>query len=203
MSGTRAGRTFRGLIAALVATFVASVSHALADGAPAPLLGVVLALVFAAPVCVALAGRRLSWTRLSIAVALSQFAFHGLMLVGVGAGSGSLASVPGGHLHGAEMVKALGATALPAGALHPDHSGIGMWIAHAIAAVLTVLALGRGEQAVRALIVLTGWDEAARLIAWRASAPFRTPSAPHAEVAEPRLLFAVVSVLRRGPPPAA
>ena len=160
--GTRAGRTYRGLIAALVATFVASVSHSVADGEPAAMIGIVLALVFAAPVCIALAGRTLSWLRLSIAVAASQFAFHGLLLVGVGSGSGS--HPLGTHLHGADLAGALGTTALHAGAGHPDHAQPAMWIAHAIAAVLTVLALGRGERAIRALLELTGWNLVAVLL---------------------------------------
>ncbi|PRB00874.1 hypothetical protein [Microbacterium sp. MYb64] len=199
MWGTRAGRTVRGLIAALVATFVASVSHSTADGEPAPLIGIVLALLFAAPVCIALAGRALSWIRLSLAVGLSQIAFHGLLLIGVGSGSGS--AVAGGHLHGAELSGALGTTAVDAG--HALHLQPAMWVAHAIAAVLTVLALGRGEQALRALLELTGWNLVARLLTAPPSPAHRVPAAPRAAAQALRSLFVLTVVSRRGPPLAA
>lgn len=201
MWGTRAGRTVRGLIAALVATFVASVSHSTADGAPAPLIGMVLALLFAAPVCIALAGRRLSWIRLSIAVGLSQIAFHGLLLVGVGSGSGTVAPALGAHAHGAELANALGSTAVDPG--HALHLQPAMWVAHAIAAVLTVLALGRGEQALRALLDLTGWTLVARLLVAAPVPAHRPVPAPHALVPALRSLFSLTVVSRRGPPLAA
>lgn len=201
MWGTRAGRTVRGLIAALVATFVASVSHSTADGTPAPVIGIVLALLFAAPVCIALAGRRLSWIRLSIAVALSQFAFHGLLLIGVGSGSGSATTGLGGHLHGAELAGALGPTTVDAG--HALHLQPAMWVAHAIAPVLTVLALGRGEQALRALLALTGWDLVARLLTASPTPAHRIPSARGVVVPVRRSRFVLTVVSRRGPPLAA
>lgn len=201
MWGTRAGRTVRGLIAALVATFVASVSHSTADGALAPAIGMVLALLFAAPVCIALAGRRLSWIRLSVAVVLSQFVFHGLLLIGVGSGSGSATTGLGGHLHGAGLAAALGTTTVDAG--HALHLQPAMWVAHAIAAVLTVLALGRGEQTLRALVALTGWALIARLLTAAPAPVHRIPSAPRAALAVLRSLFALTAVTRRGPPLAA
>ena len=196
MWGTRAGRTVRGLIAALVATFVASVSHSTADGSPAPMIGIVLALLFAAPVCIALAGRRLSWIRLSLAVGLSQVAFHGLLLIGVGSGSGAPALA--GHLHGTELAGALGATTVDAG--HALHLQPAMWIAHAIAAVLTVLALGRGEQALKALLALSGWTFVARLLTALPVPTHPLPSAPRATVPVLRSLFSLTVVSRRGPP---
>lgn len=196
MWGTRAGRTVRGLIAALVATFVASVSHSTADGSPAPLIGIVLALLFAAPVCIALAGRRLSWIRLSLAVGLSQFAFHGLLLIGVGSGTGTPALA--GHLHGTELAGALGTTTVDAG--HALHLQPAMWIAHMIAAILTVLALGRGEQALRALLALSGWSFVARLLTALPAPVHPVPSAPRAAVPVLRSLFSLTAVSWRGPP---
>jgi hypothetical protein len=199
--GTRAGRTVRGLIAALVATFVAAVSHSTADGVPAPLIGILLALLFAAPVCIALAGRRLSWIRLSIAVGLSQVAFHGLLLIGVGSGSGSVTPGVGAHLHGTELAGALGSTAVDAG--HALHLQPAMWVAHAIAAVLTVLALGRGEQALRALLALTGWNLVARLLTASPTPAHRVPSARGVVVPVLRSHHVLTVVSRRGPPLAA
>ncbi|MBS1673417.1 MAG: hypothetical protein JSS74_05570 [Actinobacteria bacterium] len=197
MWGTRAGRTIRGLIAAGIATFVASVSHSVSDGSPAPMIGIVLALIFAAPVCIALAGRRLSWIRLALAVALSQFAFHLLLLVGVGSGSGS--TLPTGHVHGLAAADALGATTVAQAAA--EHGS--MWIAHAIAAAVTVLALGRGEQALRALLALTGWNLVALVLAPLPAPVRRTPPAPRRAPRALRSLFTLTVVSRRGPPLAA
>lgn len=199
MFGSRAARTARGAIAALVATLAASVSHSVADGAPAPAIGVILALIIAVPTCIALAGRRLSWLRLTAAVSLSQFAFHGLLLVGVGSGTGAEATATG-HLHGAGLSAALEGTAT---ALHDGHTGPAMWIAHVLAAVVTILVLGRGEQAVRALASLAGWDLAVRILDWR-PAPVRTaPSSPTATPRAPAPRIVLSAVRRRGPPLAA
>ncbi|WP_295013025.1 hypothetical protein [uncultured Microbacterium sp.] len=200
MLGTRAGRTYRGLVGALVATFVASVSHSVADGAPAPLIGIVLALLVAAPVCIALAGRRLSWIRLSAAVLLSQFAFHGLLLVGLGSGSGSF-SASGGHLHGAALVQAFGATSVDGSGM--DHAQPAMWVAHGVAAILTVLALGRGEQAVRTLLALAGRRVFALVLDWRPIPAHRARLISRTAPRAFRSRFALTVVQRRGPPLAA
>jgi len=196
MRGARAGR---GLLAAAVATFAASVSHSVADGEPAPWLGILLALTLSTPVCVALARRRFSWVRLSLAIGASQFAFHGLLLVGVGM-DGAAAALPGGHAHGAAAIAPVLADAAPAVA--PSHTDPGMWIAHAIAAAVTILAFGLGERALRALLALSGWSLAARLVTWRPA-----PVAPRLPAPVGRVFaahrFELSSVVRRRGPPLA
>jgi hypothetical protein len=198
---SRAARAWRGASAAAVATFAAAVSHSAADGHPAPLLGVVIALALALPVCVLLAGKRLSWLRLALAVGVSQFAFHALLLIGVGEATGAVyAPMPGMAGHAGHIVQLAASTAsMPAMEPH----GAGMWMAHGIAAITTILAIGRGELAVRALLQLTGWRRALRLLHWRpAPAPRRVPLADvRTRAALPAPVLSAVR--RRGPPLAA
>lgn len=207
MLGSRRARAWRGLAAAGVATFVAAVSHSAADGHVAPWLGIALAFAVAAPTCVILAGIRLSWMRLSVAVAISQVAFHALMLVGVGENLGGegaasrlsdMASMPGmaGHPSTVALVESPVAAAV-------GHTDGWMWVAHACAAVVTVVALGFGERAVRALLRIAGWDLLLRLLAWRpAAVAERLPAIAVRRDAVPAAFIASV-VRRRGPPLAA
>ncbi|MEN2740248.1 hypothetical protein ABCS02_20825 [Microbacterium sp. X-17] len=194
MTANRASRTWRGIAAAVFATFAASLSHSVANGTPAPALGVILALTLSVPVCIALAGRRFSWVRLSVAVALSQFAFHGLLLIGVGTDPSTGFTPSGAHVHGVAAIAATG-TAVP-----HDHAGLAMWGAHAIAALITVLVFGKGEQALRRLLDLAGWRLVARLVAWRpAPVAVRLP-APAGRVFVPHPAELLSEVSRRGPP---
>lgn len=142
----RTARATRGLAAAGFSTFVALASHVLAGGDMPSLLGVLVPLVFATSACVALAGLARSWLRLSVSVALSQVLFHTLFVVGAASASTAVVGADGGpHAgHGTEpTVLALGSTG-PAMA-HAGHAGVWMWVAHAAAALVTVVTLHRGE----------------------------------------------------------
>lgn len=197
----RAGRVFRGSIAALLATFVATVSHSSATAHPPAMLGILLGLGIAAPICVLMAGRTHSWWRLSIAVGASQALFHSLLSLQLGEGAGAAGgtgAATGSHLAHAEHASAATGALLSTPTAHPAESPW-MWLAHAIAAVITVVALGLGERAVRLL---------ARLVsrAFRALLPGRAmhaaPGAP-APIPEPVVLLGltVLSVMRRRGPP--
>lgn len=97
-------------------------------------------------VCIALAGKRLSRPRLAVSVAASQLMFHGLF---------SLLSAPtrfgtptsdtptSGHLHGSDLTTQL-AMVQPVPHLHGE---TGMWVAHLVAAMATLLFLSYGERA--------------------------------------------------------
>lgn len=143
---SRAIRTLRGGIAAAVAIEVALLSHVLAGGAAPDALLVTLTFVIAWIVCLALAGRRLSLVRLSLAVGLSQFAFHATFSI-LGSPQASSSS-GGGHAHHA-MTMTLDAAPHATAMIGADPL---MWAAHVLAAVVTVAALYRGERAVRALL---------------------------------------------------
>jgi len=192
----RARRAARGVAAASLATFVATVSHVAVTGEPPALPNLALALCLAAPICVALTGRAPSWWRLSTAVVLSQVLFHSLLALDLSGGGPAVAS----HHGGAVVV---------AGAVASGHSPLlhgtespGMWAAHALAAVLTIVAFGLGERARRALVALLADT-------FRALVPFATArvAAAPAPAPEPPLRTAGMAVLsvmrRRGPPLAA
>ena len=136
------------MTSAAVATFVALLSHVSAGGAVPGWLGILIPFVLSLAVCTVLTGRRLSAWRLSVAVVLSQALFHTLFVLGSFA-------VPGmGQEHHA--MHGIGSTPQTSSvgmtdALHGDPA---MWLGHAAAAVVTILALHRGERCVRALIEL-------------------------------------------------
>ena len=193
----RAARAGRGVVAAAVATFLATVSRASVGTQLPPALNVGIALFLAAPVCVLLAGRTMSWWRLTAAVVLSQALFHGILTLDL-RGDGVVA---GGAHHGGTTAL-LDATATHEVAAHAAHSPW-MWAAHALAAVVTIAALGRGERVVHAIarFVVAALSVLRPL---RGLAP-RTDAVPAAPA--PLLLTTAMTVLspmrHRGPPLAA
>lgn len=103
---------------------------------PGP-LGIVVPWMLSFMVCVLLAGRRLSAIRLSVSVVVSQFLFHLLFVLGTVTPSGIAAP----HVHGAPLV--LPATTGIPDAVVTDGS---MWVGHVAAALITIVALHRGER---------------------------------------------------------
>jgi hypothetical protein len=187
---TRWSRVLRGLIAGFVATLVAATSHTLAgDRAPSG-VGLTLAVLFSVLVSIALAGRGLSVVRLAASVLLSQLAFHVLFSTIGGAGE----VITTGH-HSQTVTS--GAEAV----VHVSHD---MWLAHGIAAVVTILALRFGERA------FYGLRDTARMLL----AALFSPTAPQAVAVDRDPLPAPVlhlvarivrefhaAPMRRGPPP--
>ncbi len=152
--GTRWARFARGWIVALFSTFVAALSHASAGGAVPSIVAIVVSLAFAGIICIGLAGRTLSLGRMAVSVLVSQLIFHGLFSFGGPGGaltvSPSSASAgaagAGAHEHGPIGVLAdLGAAPVGHGAGH-DHV-VWMWVAHSVAALITIVALRHGETA--------------------------------------------------------
>ncbi len=115
-------------------------------------LGILVPWVFSFMISVLLAGRSLSLVRLGISVVVSQFLFHALFVLGTVAPSG--VAIP--HVHGAPLV-------LPASGTIPEAvaADASMWLGHGLAALLTVLALYRGERLLVAVCEL-----AAQLVRW-------------------------------------
>jgi hypothetical protein len=192
----RGSRVVRGAVAAVVATFVALVSHVSAGGAIPGLFGLVVPLALSFVVCAALSGRRVSVWRLTLAVVLSQALFHLLFVLG------SFEPGAGGHVHGAAVV--LVADAVPTPAVSMDAV---MAAGHVIAAAVTALALHRGERTLMALGTL-----AARCVAWvRARArviafgptPLRRVQAVVVARVQPVSVVVTRASARRGPPVAA
>ena len=202
-TAARAQRLARGWIVGLVATSVAAVSHSLAGGYQPGALSFGTALVFAGLLGTAVIGRRPSLPRLSIAVGASQLAFHLLFSLLGGATAGSSGADTGSGMPG---MSDMGAPALPAPLVTSAHDHVadpGMWIAHALAAVLTVLFLRRAELAVWTMLTRLGRVVATRLTV--ALVPVasrgvpRIPAWPSVE-RRPAERLLVASALRRGPP---
>jgi hypothetical protein len=144
----------RGFVGASFATFVALASHVWVGGGMPGMLGIAVPWLLSSTVCTliahVLAGRRHSLARLSLSVLASQLLFHALFVLGSITPAGGLSP----HVHGALPLSFSGEVVLV-----PQDAG--MWSAHAIAAVLTVIALHRGELIVRALLTV-----ASDLAAW-------------------------------------
>jgi TRAP-type mannitol/chloroaromatic compound transport system permease small subunit len=206
-SQSRGARVVRGLGAAVSAVVIAALSHVAGGGAAPGLLGSALALAFAVLVCIALAGRRFSPARTTVAVTLSQFVFHVLFSLG--------AAIPTAHGHDVSMLGMVmtggNAATLPAlGTAHVDAgieaAGAIMWAGHAMAAVATILLLLHGERGLFSVIRIA--TERLRVIVGFVCAVARSASvSPHRvarALAEPgglRPLDVLVSCQsHRGPP---
>lgn len=191
----RGTRVARGAAAAAVATFVALLSHVSGGGEVPGILGIVVPLALSFVACTALAGRRTSAMRLGLAVAVSQVLFHTLFVLG------SYRPGAEGHVHGAVPTAATGG-AMP----HVMTTDAGMWAWHAVAALVTTVALHRGERTLAALRELAqrsiAWVRArARIIAAIfGPAPLRRVSAEVVAVVRPVSALIVASARRRGPP---
>jgi hypothetical protein len=151
---TRWARFARGWVAAAFSTFVAVLSHTLGGGAAPAALAVIVSLAFTGIVCIGLSGRTLSAWRVSASVVVSQLIFHGLF--SLGASGGALVTAPdapagealGGHQHAAiEFAQGVAGSAGAHG-----HTPGTMWLAHGIAALVTVVALLHGEAAFWSLL---------------------------------------------------
>lgn len=141
-------RLVRGWIGAVVATSIAAGSHFLAGGNAPELPLLLLALALSGLACTALTGRGLSLWRVSVGVALSQALFHWLFS-GAAAPHGRIAPA-GGHPAHSAVLEPTTATIISAAA---DHTSPLMWLGHAVAAVLTVAILHRGEVTVVRLVL--------------------------------------------------
>ena len=139
----RAVRALRGVAAASVTTVVAATAHTLAGGGPPPPALVAVVILLAAPVAVALAGRRLALWRLALTVLASQLLFHASFAIA----SGATGEPPSGHTH-----HVVDPTWLTTGTAHAVWPPDPLMIAgHVAAALVTVSALHRGERMLRTL----------------------------------------------------
>lgn len=202
MRHSRPQRLLRGLASSAIATFVALLSHVTAGGDMPAWVGIVIPWVFAMAVCTLLAGRRLSAVRLSISVVVSQVLFHTLFVLGSVSSGSDAAHVHETHLSPAHLHGALAITPSAGGEV-PAMSGM-MWLGHAAAAVLTIVALYAGERTLRALRTI-----ATRLVAWlrrRLSSMPPVVTAPARQILSawraPSIVrnVSATPVSRRGPP---
>lgn len=192
----RAQRLARGWIVGMVATTAAAVSHSLAGGYRPGTLSFGVALVFAGLLGTAVIGRQPSLPRLSVAVGVSQLAFH-LLFSALGGGATS-APASGVGMWDMSAMDATGTTAL-VGSGHDHLADSSMWIAHALAAVLTIAFLRHAELAVWGMLTRAFARVTAFAVPVVALAPpVRAAGLPVVRVLASRLL--VSSASRRGPP---
>ncbi|MCU1402492.1 MAG: hypothetical protein JWM70_816 [Microbacteriaceae bacterium] len=195
---TRWARVARGGVAALLSVFVAAFSHVISGGTQPNSFAMVACLVLATLVCVALAGKRMSLPRLAVSVGFSQLLFHGIF---------SLWSAPaipidaGHHPTDGQMLMSVTTMPAPAGQVATDSS---MWLAHAIAAVITIAVLRYGEKAFWGLLEIAQfWIGALISRPTRGPLPSGMHPVPVAAVPTflPRDLVLFLSSMRhRGPP---
>lgn len=188
---TRAERLARGWLVGGFATGAAAVSHTVAGGYRPDALGLSVGVVFAGMLGTLAIGRRPSLPRLSIAVAGSQLAFHLLFSLLSTTGEAAAPTTPGMHMDMTAVAP------VASGHLHDHLLDPGMWVAHAIAGLLTVWFLRRAETAVwsmlRRLVV--------RVLRIAAPVPLARPTAtPVARVRVLRPARHVAAVPLRGPP---
>src|SRR5690349_18449196 len=141
---SRSARLARGWVVGVVATAAAAASHALAGGGtPSPLaLGV--GVVFGGMLGTFALTSRPSLPRLVTAVTGAQLAFH-LVFSTLGT-----AAPVAGHVHDEMFVAA---------PVHSHPADAGMWMAHAVAGVLTLALLRGAERALWRMLA-----ELARLV---------------------------------------
>jgi len=204
MTGSRSTRWLRvarGFVLAAASLFVASMSHVTAGGhAPGP-LALTLASAFSLVACTAIVGRMLTLPRLILGVALSQLLLHVLFSL-----DGGLFSLDGG-VSGALMSSghhgvAVAQVSAPASGLLPPPD-LGMWVSHAVAALITVALIRWGHLTVRAVRALAQpFVARVRRVLFTPVAPRTGVSAPYtARDAVPPLSRPWTRALsRRGPP---
>lgn len=186
---TRWSRVIRGLGAGTAATLVAAASHSLAGGRVPSVVGVTLALFFSVIVAIALAGRGMSLVRLAASIVIGQLGFH-VVFSTIG---GAAEVVVTGH-HGSMVLS---------GTESVTHASGGMWFAHGVAAVLTIVGLRFGERAIHGLRE-TAWMILAAFLprALIPHLPFTTAPQPAVEQhIVPRTVRASLAAIgTRGPP---
>ncbi|MGJ9426625.1 hypothetical protein ACHABX_12375 [Nesterenkonia halotolerans] len=146
-------RISRGLLAAVLATGAAALSHSAAGHTPHWIV-LLLALAISVPVCSVLSSVRLSRGRLGAAVLFSQAVLHGLFAFFPASGAVSGAVVGGSHAgHGAHdgVQAGVAIEATQSGTVAAVLPDAPMMLAHVLAGIFTYAVLRRGELVLEAL----------------------------------------------------
>lgn len=149
MCRSRTPRVARGAVVASVATFTALLSHVVAGGAVPGPLGILAPWLLALMASTLLAVAP-SLVRLGASVLVSQALFHTLFVMGAATPAATMPAMSH-HDHGAmSMAMDAAGTARTSGFLAALCADPAMWTLHAVAAVVTVALLYRGERVARA-----------------------------------------------------
>lgn len=144
-TGPRHARLARGAVMAALATVFAAVSHLAAGGNDPTPLALVATTLIALPLTVMLAGRAYGIVRTSVGVSVTQALFHSIFVW-----MGSAPPAPGAPLPAHAEHLGLTVGTIPVFDPIAQASAL-MWAFHALAAMVTVLMLRRGEAALRSL----------------------------------------------------
>lgn len=194
----RGERLVRSLSATAVAVLIAAISHVFAGAATPHIVAVAVTVAVAWPAALWLSGKRLSLTRLLALVLGSQALFHfAFGMVGQPASEAHPVATANHALHAISTSDILPAAV----SSQVTHTWL-MWLAHATAAVVTVIVLRFGERAALTLAsfvrdALSGLhviaSHAAPVVV-RHSLPSFTYSA------SPNHQWIMLGMTRRGPP---
>lgn len=197
---SRQARAGKAVLVAVFSTAIALISHVLAGGTTPGVAGILAPLAFSVLVCLPLSGRVLSLPRLVISVLTSQLLFHWLFVLGAPGSTALVPGAPAGHHLQTVTVVHTGMVMTPP----MDHAAASMWIGHAIAAMITVLLIRRGEKALvrvrqlAAALVRTLFPQLAQPDAARIARP-RLAAVCRDQRPSPLPVFGT-AMSRRGPP---
>jgi len=146
-SGRTRARALRGVLAASSATLVALLSHVAGGGEMPDVLGIAVPLALSLPVSMVWSASHLSLPRLSASVVVSQLFFHVLFVLGTPRGAPTASSgLHAGHDGMGMPTTTAQLTGQQSGQMtEMVHADVTMWVWHAVAAVVTVVVLYRGE----------------------------------------------------------
>lgn len=178
-----------------VAAVIAAAAHATGGGAFPPPIMLATCAALALLLCLAAAGRRSTPLRSLVAVGGTQALFHVVFSL---TGPASAHALPGHH-HGVAITAMAGGAAATPDAAMPA--------AHALAAVLTALAVHRGETALRglaaSLALAFGRVWAPRPVVTPVDGPARPALAVLGAGSSPSFALVLLGALRHRGPPAA
>jgi len=185
---SRPVRALRGSGAAAIATVLASTGHTIGGGTAPALWLIVAVTLLAAPLAVALVGRRRNLPRLAAAVAAAQIALHTAFAV---VGDATPAASAHGHM---SMVAPTMAGPLPA----VGHLSADMLAGHLVAALITIAAVAYGEQMVA--MIARGIRRVLARVQQSAPAEHPVPPAFADDVRPDPSAPLLTALTRRGPP---
>lgn len=174
----------RALTVAGTAIVFASLAHTIGGGSPPGAVTIALALAFSAPFAIAIVGDRQSTPRAVLAAVGAQLALHALYSLtprtGASAAAPALSAVPGlQHQHS----PASGLLVTGGAPAHDEHFGPAMLVAHAVAALLTIVAVALADRMHDAVHVAARGIRIARVVL---AAPLVPPLRAHLGPAAPR-----------------
>ncbi len=172
----------RALTVAGTAIVFASLAHTVGGGSPPGAVTIALALAFSAPFAIVIVGGRQSTPRAALAAVGAQLALHALYSLTPRAGAIGSAPAPS-PASGQHHSSGAGSFFSSAAPVHDEHFGPAMLVAHAVAALLTILAVALADRMHDAVRFAARGIRIARIVL---AAPLVPPLRAHLAPAAPR-----------------